>query len=105
TDKIACFKFLDCFDCPYHAVIAEVQDVWSLLSFRDAISEALSRPSVNSIPSQHLKKVTNSVEHILLVIQERFPMVYKKAYEQYLESPHPLWSDDDDLKIFMGIYK
>ncbi|MDW7549815.1 site-specific integrase [Pseudoalteromonas peptidolytica] len=104
-DTVACFKFLDCFNCPYHAVIAEKQDVWLLLSFRDVIAETLIRPSVNSAPSEHLAKVSNSVEMILIEIKKKFPAVYKEAHELYLESPHPLWSDEDDLQVLAGAYK
>lgn len=103
-DSVACYKFLDCFRCPFHAVIAEVQDVWMLLSFRDVILETLSRPALNSTPSGVLQKVLLTIVNILQKIDEDYPLVYKDANEKYQESAHPLWSSEGDLELLMNLY-
>ena len=103
-EKVACHKFFECFRCEYHAVIAEPQDVWMLLSFKDVLIQAGSRPSINSLPSEDLSKVINTIEDIVSRITEKFPSVYSKAYDYYLDGPHPLWSDAGDLDLIGSLY-
>ena len=101
--KVACHKFLECFGCPYHAVIAEVDDIWLMLSFRDVILEVACQPSINSIPTTTLAKVTNTVESILDRLKQEFPHVYKSAEVKYSELPHPLWADKTDFNVLMEL--
>ena len=102
-NKVACHKFLECFGCPYHAVIAEVDDIWLMLSFRDVILEVACQPSINSIPTTTLAKVTNTVESILERLKREFPRVYKSAEVKYSELPHPLWADKTDFNVLMEL--
>ena len=102
-NKVACHKFLECFGCPYHAVIAEVDDIWLMLSFRDVILEVACQPSINSIPTATLAKVTNTVESILDRLKQEFPCVYKSAEMKYSELPHPLWADKTDFDVLMEL--
>ena len=102
-NKVACHKFLECFGCPYHAVIAEVDDIWLMLSFRDVILEVACQPSINSIPTTTLAKVTNTVESILERLRREFPHVYKSAEVKYSELPHPLWADKTDFNVLMEL--
>lgn len=104
SESVACYKFLDCFRCPFHAVIAEVQDVWMLLSFHDVILDTLSRPALNSTPSNILQKVLITIKHILEKINKVYPLIYKDAEEKYQHSPHPLWSNEDDFELIMSAY-
>ncbi|MDR5898836.1 hypothetical protein QC823_07525 [Halomonas vilamensis] len=105
NERVACYKFLECFNCKFHAVIAEEQDVWLMLSFNDVILQSLTRPSMNSTPSNVLSKVSVSINQLLEKIKTLYPKVYKLAYEKYLDAPHPLWSDSDDLDLLLGLYK
>jgi hypothetical protein len=105
TETVACYKFLDCFSCEFHAVIAEVQDVWLLLSFNDVILQSLTRPSVNSNPTIVLSKVSSTVNTLLEKIAVKHPDIYQAAHEKYLDSPHPLWTDAADLDLLLGVYK
>lgn len=102
-NKVACHKFLECFGCPYHAVIAEIDDIWLMLSFRDVILEVACQPSINSIPTTTLAKVTNTVESILERLKREFPRVYKSAELKYSELPHPLWADKTDFNVLMEL--
>ncbi len=104
-EKVACFKFLDCFACPFHAIIAEVQDVWLLMSFNDVLLESLIRPSVNSVPSSKLLNVSEAVQSILNQILKKYPDVYQAAKDKHLNSPHPLWADQHDLAMLIGVYQ
>lgn len=103
-DKVACYKFLECFGCVHHAVVADIDDIWLMLSFSDVILEELSRPAVNSTPSILLNKVNNTIQNIIHRMETEYSNLYIKAYDKYLEQPHPLWLDVSDLKLLRGIY-
>jgi len=103
-NTVACHKFLECFSCPHHAVIAEVDDIWLMLSFRDVILEASCQPSINTIPTNVLTKILFSIESILEKIKKEFIIQYQYAEAKYLTSPHPLWSDKADLDTIFELY-
>lgn len=104
NDIVACYKFLECFGCRHHAIVAEVDDIWLLLSFSDAILEAVTRPAINSHPSNLLNKVNNTIQLIICRIKKEYKNVYNEAYEKYLVEAHPLWRDKDDLDLLLGVY-
>ncbi|HIF9456842.1 TPA: site-specific integrase [Photobacterium damselae] len=102
--KVACYKFLECFGCEHHAIIAEAEDIWLLLSFRDVILEYSSMPSINSLPTNTLTKVINTIESILERLKLEYTENYYKGYNKYNISPHPLWSDKSDMKNIMDLF-
>lgn len=103
-DDVVCYKFLDCFGCKFHAVVAEVEDVWLLLSFNDVILEAATRPSLNSTPSKVLDRVNITLQAILIKIKNEHTKIYNKAYEKYLNNTHPLWENSKDIDLLLGAY-
>lgn len=104
SDLVACHKFLECFGCMHHAVVAEVEDIWLLLSFGDVILESLTTPSINSKPSNLLNKVYSTVQVIIERIKTKHATVYSEAYQKYLDTPHPLWQDTSDIELMLEIY-
>lgn len=104
SDLVACHKFLECFGCMHHAVVAEVEDIWLLLSFSDVILESLSTPSINSKPTNLLHKVHSTVQVIIERIRSEHEAAYSEAYQKYLDTPHPLWKDANDIKLMLEIY-
>ncbi|MCL6397644.1 site-specific integrase [Pectobacterium carotovorum subsp. carotovorum] len=103
-DVVACHKFLECFGCRHHAIIAEVDDIWLLLSFSDVILESVVRPAINSRPSNLLNKVNNTIQVIIEQMKREHTVVYNEAYDKYLNRMHPLWQDTNDLELMLGIY-
>lgn len=103
-DVVACHKFLECFGCRHHAIIAEADDIWLLLSFNDVILETVTRPAINSRPSNLLNKVNNTIQVIMERIKKEHAAVYKEAYDKYLDGVHPLWQDANDLELMLGVY-
>ncbi|SEG03543.1 site-specific integrase [Marinobacterium lutimaris] len=103
-ELVACHKFLECFGCIHHAVVAEVDDVWLLLSFNDVILESMNRPAVNSKPTSLLGRVYNTLQVIMDKIKSAHKAVYDEAYMKYMDDPHPLWSDIEDIDILLGAY-
>ena len=103
-EMVACHKFLECFGCRHHAIIAEVDDIWLLLSFNDVILESVTRPAINSRPSKLLSKVNNTIQVVIERIKKEHTAVYNEAYDKYLDGVHPLWKDTNDLELMLGIY-
>ncbi|HDF2340858.1 TPA: hypothetical protein PC598_000385 [Morganella morganii] len=103
-DVVACHKFLECFGCRHHAIIAAVDDIWLLLSFNDVILESVTRPAINSRPSNLLTKVNNTIQVIIERMKKEHAEVYNEAYDKYLDGVHPLWQDMNDLELMLGIY-
>ncbi|PKH88905.1 hypothetical protein [Colwellia sp. Bg11-28] len=101
----ACIDFLDCFECPYHALIAEVDDIWLMLSFRSIVISSISRPSINSVPSEKFGDVLVKVELILNKFKSKSEINYKHAVEKNSKKPHPLYSDEDSINDLLGIYQ
>ncbi|MGO2009104.1 hypothetical protein [Vreelandella alkaliphila] len=104
SDIVACHKFLECFGCVHHAVVAEVDDIWLLLSFNDIILESANRPSINSMPTSLLNKVYNTVQVIIERMKSEHSSTYTEAYQKYLNAPHPLWQDTSDIDLMLDIY-
>lgn len=104
NDIVACHKFLECFGCKHHAIVAEVDDIWLLLSFNDVILESVTRPAINSRPSNLLNKVNNTIQIIIERMKAEHTAVYNEAYDKYLNGMHPIWQDVNDLELMLGIY-
>ncbi|MDN3561612.1 hypothetical protein [Vreelandella neptunia] len=104
SELVACHKFLECFGCMHHAVVAEVEDIWLLLSFSDVILESITTPSINSKPTSLLHKVSNTVQVIIERMRDKHEAVYFEAYQKYLDAPHPLWQDTNDIELMLDIY-
>ena len=103
-DEIACHKFLECFGCENHAIIAEEADIWLMLSFRDVLLEVMSRPSINSMPGDLFVKISNTVESIISRLKKEFSDVYNAAQKRHMDAAHPLWASDDDFDLLKEIW-
>lgn len=93
-DDVACFKFLDCFECEHQAFVADIEDVWCLLSFRDSILEAINNPSVNHTLTEKARTVLIRVQNALLDMQDQHPAIYAEAEDKNSQAPHPIWDDE-----------
>ena len=105
SDSGACIDFLGCFECEHHALIAEKDDIWLMLSFKDSIIETMARPSSNSFPSTGLEKILNTVNSILPRYNNAAPDEYQAALELNKRSPHPLYDDESALTDLLEVYK
>ncbi|MCH2055742.1 MAG: hypothetical protein MK214_03820 [Thalassotalea sp.] len=100
----SCTDFLDCFGCGDHRLIAEKDDIWLMLSFKDTIEESLNRPAINSSPSSKFRKILNTVVEILKRFKEVAPSEFDAATELNKDNPHPLYSDKDSINDLLGVY-
>lgn len=92
-----CTDFLGCFECPYHRLVSEVEDIWLMLSFNDTLQEMKDYPSINSLPTDKFYKLCNTIESILRDFKDVAPDNYTRALEKHSEAPHPLYSDGYSL--------
>ena len=105
SDDGACIDFLGCFECEHHALIAEKDDIWLMLSFKDSIIETMARPSISSVPSTNLEKTLNTVNSILPRYNAVAPDEYQAALALNKKSPHPLYDDESALTDLLEVYK
>ncbi|MCF4174723.1 hypothetical protein [Vibrio sp. McD22-P3] len=93
-DQVACFRFLECFGCEHQAVLAEVDDIWCLLSFQASLEEAKQGPAVNHVPPEILTRVEVTIEQMLSDIQRDYPEVLAAAQEKCNHAPHPVFDNE-----------
>lgn len=92
-----CTGFLGCFECLYHRLVSEVEDIWLMLSFNDTLKEMKDYPAMNSLPTDKFYRLCNTIESILKDFKQVAPDNYTQALEMHSEGPHPLYSDGYSL--------
>lgn len=99
-----CIDFLDCFDCPSHALVAEADNIWMMLSFYDSLRQVMTRPAYNCTPSDKLNYIEIKTLFILSKLKEKAPKAYHDAEELNKSTPHPLYDDDNSIDDLLRIY-
>ncbi|HHY0446049.1 TPA: hypothetical protein ACVU4T_002979 [Vibrio parahaemolyticus] len=92
-----CTDFLGCFECEFHRLVSEVEDIWLMMSFNDTLQQMKDYPAINSLPTDKFYKLCNTIESILTRFKAVSPDNYAQAQEKHSESPHPLYSDGYSL--------
>ena len=99
-----CTDFLECFECSYHKLVAAVEDIWLMLSFRDTLTEMEQYPTVNSLPQGRYQKLCQTIDCILKRFNEVSADNYTQALEKHKYSSHPLYASlvslNDLLEVF-----
>ncbi|AIN24318.1 MULTISPECIES: hypothetical protein [Enterobacteriaceae] len=104
-ESIACFKFLDCFGCEFQALVAEVDDIWCMLSFRESLTESLQRPAINHhLPVTRINDVMGKIQIMLAEVERDYPDVYAKAIGKLNVQAHPLWDDENSVADLYDIW-
>lgn len=96
TEK-TCTDFLGCFECDYHRLVSDIEDIWLMLSFNDTLQQMKEYPAINSLPTDKFHKLCNTIESILRRFKAVSPDNYIDALKKHSESPHPLYSDGYSL--------
>ncbi|MCY1700926.1 hypothetical protein OVA10_23165 [Lelliottia sp. SL45] len=105
SESVACFKFLDCFGCEFQALVAEVDDIWCMLSFRESLSEAFLRPAINHhLPITRIHDVMSKIHIMLTEVAQDYPKVYAEAVSKFNNHAHPLWDDENSAADFYEIW-
>jgi hypothetical protein len=104
AEERRCTSFLECFECEFHKLVASVNDIWLMLSFKMTLDEMLQIPAVNSIPKADYDKVFVSVESALARLKEKSNKNYKQAQEKMKSDNHPLYSTAYSLTDLIEIF-
>jgi len=104
VEEKRCTNFLACFECEFHKLVAAVDDIWLMLSFKATLDEMLQIPAVNSIPKKDYDKICVNVESALVRFKEKSKKNYGEAQAKMKVDSHPLYSTaysfTDLLEIF-----
>ncbi|MFX2611373.1 hypothetical protein [Enterobacter mori] len=104
-ESVACFKFLECFGCEYQALVAETDDIWCMLSFRESLSESLQRPAVNHhLPTEKIQDVITRIQVMLAGLERDYPEIYAAALNKLNNQAHPLWDDENSVADLYEIW-
>ena len=88
-----CTTFIDCFECEHHAFVADITDIWLMLSFKQTLQELQQVPAINSMPESKYIKLCKSVNTVLKGYKEKSHLKYQQACNMLKDSPHPLYSN------------
>jgi hypothetical protein len=104
NDTKPCIEFLECFTCPYHVLISEVEDIWIMLSFKESILDCLDRPSYGDKLISTNEKLLDIVRLVKSALSKLFahnPENYRAAEDKISRGQlHPLYDSEyaiDDL--------
>jgi hypothetical protein len=100
----ACVDFLGCFECSNHALVAETDDIWLMLSFKDSILETMSRPSFNSSPGERFEKISRAVDSILERYKKTDQAAFREAVSLNNAKPHPLYDSAASIDDLLELY-
>ncbi|EKO3890397.1 hypothetical protein ACXWGC_003314 [Vibrio fluvialis] len=99
-----CTDFLGCFECEFHRLVSEVEDIWLMMSFNDTLQQMKDYPAINTLPTDKFHKLCNTIESILTQFKAVSPDNYAKAQEKHSEAPHPLYSDGYSLLDLLEVF-
>jgi hypothetical protein len=84
--------------------VADVDDIWLMLSFQDSLNEMKQYPAVNSLPKSRFNRLYRTIEAILVRFKEVSVVNYRQAIEKHKSTNHPLYSTlyslNDLLEVF-----
>lgn len=103
-NEMLCTDFLSCFDCENHQLVASVNDIWLMLSFKETIEDMRIYPSLNSIPDARFNKIEATITSILEKFENLSPKNYKEANNLLKKSSHPLYSNKYSLTDLLGVF-
>jgi hypothetical protein len=100
----ACTDFLGCFECEQHALVADIQDIWLMLSFKDTLQEMQQLPSINSFPENKYNKLYQTINGILQRFKEKSKENFEQALEKHKSEVHPLYSSVYSLNDLLEVF-
>jgi|TARA_R110002060_G_scaffold71863_1_gene80500 hypothetical protein len=104
AEEKRCTNFLVCFECEFHKLVASVNDIWLMLSFKVTLDEMLQMPAVNSMPKADYDKICVNVDSALVRFKEKSIKNYNKAQEKMKLDSHPLYSTVYSLTDLLEVF-
>lgn len=99
-----CTDFLECFECDNHKLVAGVEDIWLMLSFKDTLKDMEQFPAINSFTKSRYQHICLTIDSVLARYKEVSVENYSEASEKMKDASHPLYakaySVNDLLEVF-----
>jgi hypothetical protein len=91
VEHLACSDILKCFSCPNQVIIEEVEDIWCLMSFKQAIDDSLAN---HTNREQFERNFRDLIEKIEIAIFKVDPSIRRKAQNRLKkEGRHCMWPE------------
>ncbi|OKY25999.1 hypothetical protein BI291_13845 [Thalassotalea sp. PP2-459] len=104
VEESFCTDFLSCFECEHHALVADVMDIWLMLSFKETLQQLQQLPAVNSMPEKRYTWLFNIIESILKRFKEKSSSNFLLAEEKIKEAAHPLYNNVYSLNDLFEVF-
>jgi len=91
TEKFACSDLMKCFSCPHQIIVAEVCDIWCLMSFKKCLEESIYRHVDQRHFYQNYASVLSAIDSILNRIDKK--ILQEATFKLRDDGPHPLWQE------------
>jgi len=97
ASHLACADLLNCFSCPNQVLVEEVDDIWCLLSFYEALEDAKDDHLNVAHFKSNFEHVLTKIKHVLLSIN----LKVRRQAEWKLNNVgrHPFWPDTLNLVL------
>ena len=94
---LACADLLNCFSCPNQVLVEEVDDIWCLLSFHEALEDAKEDHLNISHFKNNFERVLKRIKQVLFSID----LKVRRQAERKLHTigRHPFWPDTLNLVL------
>ncbi|WDE12030.1 hypothetical protein [Thalassomonas haliotis] len=94
---LACADLLNCFSCPNQVLVEEVDDIWCLMSFYEALKDAREDHLNMAHFKTNFERVLNKIKQVLFSIDLK---VRRQAEKKLLsEGRHPFWPNTINLVL------
>ncbi|ECJ0461875.1 hypothetical protein FMF97_17555 [Salmonella enterica] len=91
TEKFACSDLMKCFSCPHQVIVAESNDIWCLMSFKECLEESIYRHVDQQHFYQNYSAVLSAIDKILNRINKK--ILQEAICKLRDDGPHPLWGE------------
>jgi len=97
VSHLACADLLNCFSCPNQVLVEEVDDIWCLMSFYEALEDAKEDHLDMSHFKTNFERVLSKIKQVLFSID----LKVRRQAERKLHTVgrHPFWPDTLNLVL------
>lgn len=100
-ERLACAELLKCFGCEHQVIVQSTEDIWCLLSFKEALEES----RYFHLDSHHFHKNFGEVIHFIekrILPNIKRPILLQAQDKLMIEGRHTLWKDITSVILLQG---
>ncbi len=76
VEHLACSDILKCFSCPNQVILEEVEDIWCLMSFKEAVNDSLANHTNRQQFERNFRDLIDKIEIAIFKVN---PTVRRRA--------------------------